>query len=64
MYLVRFCKYPEQKADDSRVKHGVCVETEPGKIHADLHSEVVTDIIYKAGEIIIIIKHRHEYGLC
>lgn len=46
-YLVRFCKDPEQKADDSRVKHGVSVETQPGKIHADLHSEVVTDIIYE-----------------
>lgn len=44
-YLVSLCKYPKQKADDSRVEHGVGVETQPGKIHADLHSKVVTDVI-------------------
>lgn len=46
-HLVSLCKYPEQKADDSRVKHGVSVETKPGEIHADLYSKVVTDIICK-----------------
>lgn len=51
-YLISLCEYPEQKANDSRVKHGVSVETQPGKIHADLHSKVVTDIIYKADEIL------------
>lgn len=51
-YLVGLRKYPEQKADDGRVKHGVSVETQPGKIHADLHSKVVTDIIYKADQYV------------
>lgn len=50
-YLVSLCEDPEQEANDSRVKHGVSVETQPGKIHADLHSKVVTDVICKANEM-------------
>lgn len=57
-YLIRFCEYPEQKANHRRVKHRVCVETKPGKVHADLNSKVVTDIIYNANEIGIFNHHR------
>lgn len=51
-YLVSLCEYPEQKADDSRVKHGVSIETKPGKIHADLYPKIVADIICKIGKSI------------
>lgn len=48
-HLVRLSKNPEQKANDSRVEHGVGIETQPGKVHTDLHTEVVADVVCRVG---------------
>lgn len=44
-YLISLSECIQNRAKDSGINHCRCVEAQPGKIHGDLHTKIVTDII-------------------
>lgn len=44
-HLISLCEGIEYRAEDSWVHHCRCVEAQPGKVHGNLHTKVVTDFI-------------------
>lgn len=46
-HLICLWQHPQQQANDRRIKHGVGVETQPRKVHSDLHPKISTYVIWK-----------------
>ena len=44
-HLISLCEGVQDRAEDCRVHHCRCVETQPGEVHGNLHAKVVADLI-------------------